>query len=119
MDSQGMEKTMNRRELLKFSLFSPLLGLFKGRKSGASTGLTVDKLVTYKDVLDDCPSTLKDVELIPRTTGTSSEDEILYQGFVQEKTGIITTVPLGENWTISTMEMSYPEMVVTIYGHKT
>jgi hypothetical protein len=31
---------MNRRELLKFSLLSPLLGLFKSRKSGASTGLT-------------------------------------------------------------------------------
>ena len=31
---------MNRRELLKFSLLSPLLGLFKSRKSGASTRLT-------------------------------------------------------------------------------
>jgi hypothetical protein len=56
---------MNRRELLKFSLFSPLLGLFKSRKSGASTGLTTEMLLESKAGLQ-----------LPETTGTSSEGPV-------------------------------------------
>ena len=65
---------MHRREILKFSLLSPLLGLFKSRKSGASTGLTKIP-ATFSGIMpvsktDICNEAL---EQIGSTTATSSE----------------------------------------------
>ena len=40
-------QVMIRRSFLKLFLASPLLGLLKSRKSGASTGLTVKQLLEY------------------------------------------------------------------------
>lgn len=60
---------MNRRELLKFSLLAPLAGLFKSRKSGASTGVT-----------SNCQGAkmTRDLRKIYETTGTSSEGAYYY-----------------------------------------
>ncbi len=59
---------MNRRELLKFTLLAPLVGLFKSRKSGASTGLTKNKAMRR------CPGLEYPVE----TSGTSSDTTLTH-----------------------------------------
>ena len=64
---------MNRRQILKAGLLTPFLGLFKSRKSGASTGLT-EIPVTFSgnipvSTIKRCPGLKYPVE----TAGTSSE----------------------------------------------
>lgn len=71
---------MNRREILKFSLLSPLLVLFKSRKSGASTGLT-EIPVTFSGIMPVTTSTIRrcpGLKYPVETTGTSSEGPISY-----------------------------------------
>ena len=63
---------MNRRELLKFSLLAPIAGLFKSRKSGASTGLTGKKGLSKTDICNEA------LTCISETTGTSSQGPSYY-----------------------------------------
>ena len=61
---------MNRRELLKFSLLSPLLGLVKKKEP---EGLKVKQLLECKKGLSKTDICNEALERISETTGTSSE----------------------------------------------
>jgi len=81
---------MNRRTLLKTLMASPLLGLFKIRKSGASARLTYMKRTAGGASAPCCQKEFYE------TTGTSSEGTIF---FWSETEGIYTKEqlhPLGE-----------------------
>ena len=65
---------MNRREILKFSLLAPIAGLFKSRKSGASTGLTGKKGLSKTDICNEA------LNCISETTGTLQPGDRVWIG---------------------------------------